>query len=193
MIITISGKPGSGKSTIAERLARALGVPRYYIGGLRRKMAADRGLTLEALNALGEKQDWTDREVDEYQRTLGQTEHNFVIEGRTSFHFIPHSLKLFFDVAPEVGAQRVFNDFKSGRRTPESSGNATLDDVRAMLNRRIASDVLRYQQYYGIENIYDPKHYDAVIDTTNLTPDQMFDRVMDVLQRNGRKTVGKLF
>lgn len=154
-------------------------------------MAADRGLTLEALNALGEKEDWTDREVDEYQRTLGQREKDFVIEGRTSFYFIPHSLKLFFDVAPEVGAQRIFHDVQSGKRPPESVNAMTLDSVRDMLNRRIASDVVRYQQYYGIGNIYDPKHYDAVIDTTNLTPDQMFDRVMDIIQRNGGKTVDK--
>ncbi len=154
-------------------------------------MAADRGLTLEAFNALGEKEDWTDREVDEYQRTLGQKERDFVIEGRTSFHFIPHSLKLFFDVAPEIGAQRIFNDFTSGRRRVESAGAVTLDSVRATLNRRIASDVLRYQRYYGIENIYDPKHYDAVLDTTHLTPDQMFDQTMAIIRSAQEKTVEK--
>lgn len=191
MIITISGKPGSGKSTVAERLASALGVPRYYIGGLRRKMAADRGLTLEALNALGEQEDWTDREVDEYQRKLGETETDFVIEGRTSFYFIPHSLKLFLDVSPEVGAERIWRDVQRGRRPAEAQGAETLDAIRETLNRRIASDVKRYAQYYGIENIYDPKHYDAVIDTTNLSPDAMFAVVLEQVRAHQQPGGGK--
>ncbi|MBI3115058.1 MAG: cytidylate kinase family protein [Candidatus Kerfeldbacteria bacterium] len=182
MIVSISGKPGSGKSTIAERLAKALGVPRYYIGGLRRKMAADRGLTLEQLNALGERDDWTDRDVDEYQRELGRQELSFVIEGRTSFHFIPHSFKVFLDVEAVEGARRIFATFERGERPPEAANVRTLEDCEAMLARRIASDVKRYQQHYGIEDIYDRRHYDFVLDTTGLPPDQVFERVLDAVR-----------
>ena len=39
MIISISGFPGSGKSTIAKLLAEKLKWPRYYMGGLRREAA----------------------------------------------------------------------------------------------------------------------------------------------------------
>mgnify|MGYP003822174167 FL=1 len=53
MIISLSGAGGSGKSTIAMKLADKLGWPRYYIGGLRREMAARRGLTLAEYNKLG--------------------------------------------------------------------------------------------------------------------------------------------
>lgn len=55
--------------------------------------SAKRGMTLAEYNKLGETDPSTDIEVDEYQKKLGETEDNFIIEGRTSWHFIPHSLK----------------------------------------------------------------------------------------------------
>ncbi len=180
MIISISGKAGSGKSTIAERLAQTLGYQRYYIGGLRRKMAADRGLTLEELNALGEREAWTDREVDEYAAQLGKTEDNFVIEGRTMFHFIPHSLKLFLDVSEEEGARRIFSHLQAGasKDRNEARNLHSIDDVLAANRKRLASDILRYRTHYGIENVYDPKHFDLWLDTTRLNPDAVFERVL---------------
>ncbi|MFH1364907.1 MAG: AAA family ATPase, partial [Candidatus Aenigmatarchaeota archaeon] len=89
MIISICGISGSGKSTISKLLAERLGYKHYSIGEIRRKMAVDRGMTLAELNKLGEKEDFTDKEVDKFQEELGKKEDNFVIDGRTSFHFIP--------------------------------------------------------------------------------------------------------
>ena len=91
MIITIAGDPGSGKSTIARMLAAKLGLMYYSIGAKRRMMAEEREMTLEELNQLGEKEDFTDREVDEWQKKLGETRDGFIMEGRTSFFFIPNS------------------------------------------------------------------------------------------------------
>ena len=108
MIITISGMPGSGKSTIAKILAQKLGYKHYSIGDLRGKMALDRHLTIDELNELGKREGWTDREPDEYQKKLGHEEDNFVIDSRLGFYFIPHSFKLFLTVDPEVAAERIF-------------------------------------------------------------------------------------
>ncbi len=187
MIITITGKPGSGKTTIAKRLAAVLGVPQYYIGGLRRKMAEDRGLTLEEFNRLGEREEWTDRDVDEYQRKLGLAGKDFVIQGRTSWHFIPHSIKIFLDVTAEEGARRIFESIRKGERVPEASGATSLESAASMLQRRVASDVRRYQKYYGIENIYDTKPFDLVIDTTHKTPDEVFEEVLGYIKKHGKK------
>lgn len=184
MIITLSGKPGSGKSTIGQRLAQALGVPFYDVGQLRRQLATERALSLEQLNALGERERWTDQQVDDYQRALGQSGQDFVITGRTSFHFLPQSLKIFLDVSPAVGAERILQALAAGERPPE--GEATdLATVRALLDRRVASDIRRYQQYYGIANVYDPAHFDVIVDTTNLTRDQVFERVMNECRHRG--------
>ncbi|MCX6741353.1 MAG: AAA family ATPase, partial [Candidatus Parcubacteria bacterium] len=46
MIITLSGKPGSGKTTVAKILAEKLGYKFYSTGDLRGQMAMKRGLTI---------------------------------------------------------------------------------------------------------------------------------------------------
>ena len=47
MLITISGLPGSGKTTVARLLSRQLGIPHVYAGDMYRKAAEERGMTLE--------------------------------------------------------------------------------------------------------------------------------------------------
>lgn len=177
MIITLSGAPGSGKSTIAKMLANELSWPRYYIGGLRREAAKKRGMTLAEYNKLGEKDPSTDKEVDEYQRKLGQEDDNFVIEGRTSWYFIPHSLKIYLDVSLDEGARRIYLSLqeKDDRNEAENLQSAT--DVKESMIKRTASDNLRYQQYYGID-VNDRSHYDFYLDTSALSPDEAFEKVM---------------
>ena len=134
MIISISGAHGSGKSTLAKELAKKLGWPRYYMGGLRREAAEKKGLTLAEYNKLGENNPETDKEVDEYQRELGKTQDNFIIEGRTSWYFIPHSLKIYLDTSAEVGAQRIWKDIiekgerKNERKNDKSKRKNGLDN-----------------------------------------------------------------
>ena len=41
-IITIGGNPGSGKTTLAVKLAAFLGYEELYVGGIFRELAAER-------------------------------------------------------------------------------------------------------------------------------------------------------
>ncbi|MDD3285831.1 MAG: cytidylate kinase family protein [Patescibacteria group bacterium] len=183
MIISLSGAGGSGKSTIAIRLADKLGWPRYYMGGLRREVAAQRGLTLAEYNKLGESNPATDMEVDEYQKKLGETEDNFVIEGRTSWYFIPHSLKIYLDVDADEGARRVFGHLQEKNDRNEDEGLNSVEAVRQSIAQRLESDNLRYRKYYGIEG-YNRENYDFYLNTTNFSADEVFERVYDfVLSR----------
>jgi len=176
MIISISGGLGSGKSTIAQMLADKLAWPRYYMGGLRREAAKKRGLTLAEYNKLGETDIATDKEVDEYQAELGKKEDNFVIEGRTSWYFIPQSLKIYLDVSPEAGAKRIFGNLQRKNDRNEDDGLNTWQDVLASNLARLASDKIRYRKYYDIE-VYDPKNFDFYLDTTKLGPEEVFRAV----------------
>jgi len=177
MIISLGGEMGSGKSTIAQMLADKLGWPRYYMGGLRRAAAQKRGMTLAEYNKLGERDINTDKEVDEYQRELGKKEDNFVIEGRTSWFLIPQSLKIYLEVAPEEGAKRIFGSLQYENTRNEDKYLATWQDVLASNEERMASDKRRYQKYYNID-VYDKNNYDFCLDTTNLTPNQVFSKVV---------------
>jgi len=181
MIISFSGAIGSGKSMIAERLSKELGWPRYYMGGLRREAAKKRGLTLAEYNKLGETDPLTDLEVDEYQKKLGETEDNFIIEGRTSWYFIPQSLKIYLDVEEEEGKKRILGHLQQKNERNEDRGLENLEDVEESMRRRLASDRLRYQQYYSVD-VNDQSHYDFCLDTTHLTPDQVYRAVFDFVR-----------
>lgn len=178
MIISLSGGPGSGKSTIAQMLADKFGWPRYYMGGLRRETAKKRGMTLAEYNKLGEIDPQTDQEVDYYQRDLGQSDDNFVIEGRTSWYFIPHSLKIYLDVDQEAGAKRIYSNLQHKNERNEDKGLDSWQDVLASNINRLKSDGERYKKYYGID-VYDKNNYDFYLDTTNLTPDEVFQAVYE--------------
>jgi len=183
MIISLSGAHGSGKSTIAQKLSEKLGWPRYYMGGLRREAAQRRGMTLSEYNKLGESDPSTDQEVDEYQKKLGETEDNFVIEGRTSWYLIPHSLKIYLDVDEEEGNRRVFGHLQQKNNRNEDRNIENINDVRESLRKRLASDRLRYKKYYNID-VNDVKNYDFYLNTTNLTADEVFQSVYNFILKN---------
>lgn len=181
MIVSFSGWPGAGKSVIARRLATELGWPLYSMGRLRREAAQKRGMTLEEYNQLAMTDISTDLEVDEYQTKLGQETDNFIIDGRTSWHFIPHSYKIFLTVDPLVGAQRIFHDLQVSNERNE--GNH-LDSVEAVLTnnrQRVDNDRQRYQKYFGID-AYDLANYDEVIDTTNLNLEQIMVKINQLIK-----------
>ena len=177
MIISFAGNAGAGKSTVALKLAEKLGWPRYYMGGLRRAKAKDLGITLEDYNKLGESDPKTDLEVDEYQAELGRNEDNFVIEGRTSWHFIPHSFKIFLDVNEKIGAERILHDLETNENRNETTKKVeTLEEMIEKNHQRKTSDTLRYQKYFNID-AYNPNNFDLVIDTSYLSPSEVFDKI----------------
>lgn len=181
MIITLSGAAGSGKSTIAQKLADKLDWPRYYIGGIRREIAKKKGMTLAQYNKLGENDDSTDTEPDEYQRKLGLTKDNFIIEGRTSWHFIPHSLKIYLDVSLEEGAKRIFLSLQKKNDRNEDKNLESLEAVKESVMERAKSDKLRYQKYYNID-VNNRKHYDFYFDTSEFNQEEVFQAVWDFVQ-----------
>jgi CMP/dCMP kinase len=181
MIISISGAEGAGKSTIAKMLAEKLGWPRHYIGGIRRQKAAERGLTLAEYNKLGESDPSTDVEVDEYQRKLGLEQDDFVIEGRTSWHFIPHSFKVFLDVRMEEAAKRIYLALQENCERNEGKDLDSEAAVLESLKKRRESDRIRYRKYFNID-VFDLSHYDLVLDTSDLGVEDVFERLWQVIQ-----------
>lgn len=175
MIITISGLPGSGKSTIGKMLAEKLGFHFYSVGDLRGKMATDKGMTIEELNKLGESELWTDKEADDYQIELARREDDFIVDGRISFHFIPQSFKIFLTVDTDIGAERIFTHPRSDEK-PASS----IEQLKVAMEQRMQSDAMRYKKYYGI-TYPDPKAFDLVINTSNLIPEQILDKIMNAM------------
>lgn len=186
MIITISGVPGSGKSTVAGLVAKKLGFRHYSAGDFMREIAEKRGMSLLELGKAAEKDRSIDRELDERTVQLGKREDDFVMDSRLAYHFIPGSFKVFLEVDATEAAKRVFGDIKKnkeGRRVEKES--KTLAATLAAIKKRRKSEELRYKKYYNL-NPYDEKQYDLVIDTTKATPDKVVEKVVAAVKKFGR-------
>ena len=179
MIITISGKAGSGKSTVAKELAKQLKLKHYSIGDLMRQMAKERNISLLELGKAAEKDKSIDKELDERQIKLGKGENNFVIDGRLTAHFIPNAdIKVFLECEDRVRAERILEDERKDEKSKDIPG------VISKIRERESSERKRYKQYYGID-YYDEEMYNLVIDTTNLSVKEAVGRIMGNM--GGRK------
>lgn len=179
MVISLTGMPGSGKSTVGRELAKSLGVPFYSMGDLRAKMAMERGLTIDQLNELGEREAFTDNDADAYQTKLGESGESFVVDGRLSWHFIPRSFKVFLDVDDTEGARRIYGASQKHAR-PDERPYASVDDAKEAIAARVASDRRRYEKYYGVD-FTDRARYDLVVDTTSFPAKEVIKRILDNL------------
>ena len=172
MIITIAGKPGSGKSTVAKLLAHKLNYALFSAGDLRGQIAMQHGLTIDQLNELGKKERWTDEECDKLIERMGKEQNNIIFDSRLAWHFIPNSVKLFLDVNLHEAAQRIFK-----KQRPDEKHQESVQGVYTMITQRIESDIARYKKWYNVD-ILDLKNYDVVIDTTQLTQEQTLKKIL---------------
>jgi len=183
MIISIGGVPGSGKSTVAKLLAEELNYDQHNIGGIRREMAQKKGMTLEEYNKFGERDDSTDKDVDDYQIKLGKTKDNFVIEGRMSWKFIPNSIKVYLDCDIKIAAKRLYQDsINNPQRKNEAKINSEKDALDS-IKKRMDSDSKRYIDYYGVDS-YDKTNFDLVIDTTKKGPYDVVKEILEYVNKN---------
>jgi CMP/dCMP kinase len=182
MIITLGGHHGAGKSTLWARLREYYGYKRYSTGDFMRGLAMERWVSLIDIGREAESDGGIiDEILDTRQKKLWIEEDDFIIDGRLAFHFIPHGIKVFLTVTPLEAAHRIFSDAtRQGVETHE-----TIEHAVANIEMRRQSEDERYMKYYGL-HIYDMNLYDIVVDTSNRSPDEVFQAVIqsiDALQR----------
>lgn len=161
-IITINGFPGSGKSSSAKLVAQKLGYEHFSSGDLFRKMAAERGLSIEEINFAAEKQREIDHEVDELLKKMAVEKDNLVMDSRMGFHWMPDSFKVFLDLDPKTAAERTYAHIKKEGRTSQSG--ASINEVLENTLKRRESEKKRYWDLYKVDNT-DQKLFDLVVDT----------------------------
>lgn len=161
-IITITGLPGSGKSSTADGVAHNLGYRRFSSGDFWRGIAHEKGLSVEELNTLAETDPSIDTLVDDAVRRAGEKD-KLVIDSRLAFHWIPDSFKVFLEIDPKTAAARAFAHMQESGRVSQTA--ASVEEAYEKANARAASEALRYKRLYGVSYL-DESQYDLVVDTT---------------------------
>jgi predicted cytidylate kinase len=173
MRITISGPPGSGKTTACSKLSEALGLKAVVFGKIFRELAAEKNLSLGELGALAEKDPSIDQMIDSRLVETARSHEDIILESRLSAYMLYRNgipaFKIYMDASAEVRMARV--GLREGQ-TLEQAVSETLDRQR--------SEAKRYKMYYDID-IDDLSVYDLVIKTDDLDPDQVLQRILEAV------------
>ena len=121
MIITLGGKAGSWKWTVAKLLSEKLGYEIISIWNLKRKL-----------------------KYEEYQKNLDLNS-QVILESRLWFLCQPNAFKVFLNVSDEVASQRILND----KRTTDQFFSP--EEALQVTKKRNQDDQNRYLSLYNID------------------------------------------
>ncbi|HSX05492.1 MAG TPA: nucleoside monophosphate kinase [Candidatus Saccharimonadales bacterium] len=190
-IITIAGRPGSGKSSTAKTIATELGYQHFSSGDLFRALGRELGIDVLQTNLSAEKGEIevdVDRLVDERLQTIGATEDRVIIDSRTAWHWIPGSFKVFLDLDLNTAAERILATMDDDRLASEHIKRDPVEYAE-LLKHRLESETRRYKALYNIDP-YVMSNYDLVINTGehNLTEvvQQVLSAYRSWLEQAGR-------
>ncbi len=181
-IITISGKPGSGKSSTADKVADMLGYTRHSSGDMVRTILQRHNMTLREYNEQALDNHSLDTKIDEYLRNL-RNKKDIVIDSRLGFYWIPESFKVYLDLDIQVATVRIYKDAVSNNMRMKSGEKVdSLSLVATQVKERMDTEQSRFRELYNVDP-YNPAHFDLIIDTSRHSPQTVALTVFDVYRR----------
>lgn len=149
MNITITGDIGSGKSTVAKRVAELLGMDVIETGELYRKYSKEKGVDVLTQN---KSEDWSiDKKIDSDIERVGRERDNVIVVSRLAWHFIPNAIHIYLVVNPILAAKRIT---ENKERVGESHNNWV--ETYWYNKERKTLELNRYRDMYGLD---DPSGY----------------------------------
>ena len=173
MIITITGKPCSGKGTAAKEFCKKYNFEYICTGDMFRNYAKQFGydniLTFQEEDSRVKE---IDKLVDDTIYNIGKTRlnENIVIDSRLAWNFIPNSFKVFIGIDDKTAGERLLD---ANRDTEQVN---TLKDAIKNLQSRWQVENSRYQELYVVNNL-DLNKYDFVINSANISPEAIADEI----------------
>jgi len=172
MLLTVSGPPGSGKSTTAAGLADATGLEHVSGGDIFREMAAENDMTPVEFNEHAEDDPSIDRDLDRRLYEIARDRDDVVLESRLAGWLAGDAadVRIWLDAPLEVRAARIAD--REGK---------PVDVAREETRRREASEGKRYREYYDIP-IDDRSIYDVVYNTARWGADDVLDALVTAVE-----------
>jgi CMP/dCMP kinase len=170
LLITVSGPPGSGTTTVAQRVADRLALELVPGGEVFRALAAERRMSLPEFGRYVAEHPEVDVELDSRLARRAR-DGGAVIESRLA-GWIAHNESLaavvvWIDCDPRIRAQRV-----AGREGVSMQRALADNEERQRVERG------RYLALYGVD-LADLSIYDLVLDSGELRPAALADRIVD--------------
>ncbi|TFG33829.1 cytidylate kinase [Candidatus Thorarchaeota archaeon] len=153
-VITIGGLHGTGKSSVADSIAKRFELRRISAGVIFRQLAQERGMTLEEFSRIAEGDLEIDELIDSTQKKAA-AEGNAVIDGQLAAWMAGDyaDLKILLTAPVEVRINRI----------AERDGTEFEFAKRETIARE-GSEKARYFEYYKVD-ISDLTIYDLILNT----------------------------
>jgi cytidylate kinase len=180
MRITLNGSLGSGKSTIGRRLSEFYGVPFVSTGTLFREIGHISNLNALQTNLAAEDNSEIDFAVDRRIEKMNE-DGDFIIDSRMAWHFVKDATHVFLSCSLETAAARIMSD---GGRLNETY--TTLDEAKASLAARRASEIKRYKRLYKVD-IESAENYQLMIITDDAVVDDIVALIRNFVTSGGNK------
>lgn len=175
MHITITGRLGSGKSTVCRIFSNKYGYEIYSTGTIHRKIAAEKGISALEMNELMAKDLSFDHMIDDAVTRISREnrDRTLIFDSRMAWHFACDSFKVFMHIDPAIAARRVMADDRG-----DVEKYTDLDDARRQLLARAMSENTRYKRIYGADNL-DYRNFDLIVDSATITPEMLAELILD--------------
>ena len=182
IVICISGMTGSGKSTVAKRLAAKYGLGYFSGGNALKTLAQEEGHdsdirgwweTPQGLKFLQQRMGDPafDKRIDEKMLELAK-QGNVVLDSWTMPWLLDEGFKIWLEASPQVRAKRVV----------KRDGISIEEAVTAMKEKDEKTREI-YKSLYGFDLGHDLSPFDLILATDELDPDEVFHAVSLVTDR----------
>ncbi|MCD8312248.1 MAG: cytidylate kinase family protein [Firmicutes bacterium] len=173
MHISITGNLGSGKSSITKILSETLGFEIYSTGKIQRKIASDMGITTLELNRRMMTDPSLDFVIDREVEKISKERDHIIFDSRMAWHFAKNVFRVFISVEPAEAGRRVF---LAERGDVECYGSP--EEAAVLLEERGKLERERFLDIYKVDYA-DPSNYDFVVDSTNMTPEEVAAAIIE--------------
>ncbi len=176
MLISITGKLGSGKSTVCLILKEKYDYQIFSTGAIQREYARQLGITTLELNKRMDENPNLDKEIDDTvtKMSIEHKDEKLIFDSRMAWHFAQNTFKIFLTIEPMEAAKRVMQ----GQQRGEEERYTDVNDACEKLIERSRIERERFIDIYGVD-YYDYNNFDIIIDTTHRTPQDIVSIILN--------------